>query len=65
MIKNICGKEYFAVEVICHTALTKTEEKTVKTEAQRARSEAMKNGYNIDTMQRMTEHGKQYYTFTK
>jgi len=65
MIKNICGEEYFCVEVSILSAMKKSEEKEVKTEADRARKEAIAAGYKTDTQQQFTDNGKQYYTFHK
>lgn len=60
---NILGKQYFAVEVILHTAFSKKDESKLKLEAKRAKEIAIQNGFNINTRQRFTDGYKNYYTF--
>lgn len=60
---NICGKQYFAVQVILHTAFSKKDEGKLKSEAKRAKKIAIQNGFDVNTRQRFTDGYKNYYTF--
>lgn len=61
----ILGEIYLIVPVSAIIATQRSEEKTVKSEAARARAVAEKEGYNPKTQQRMTEHSGNFYTFRK